>query len=335
VSNLNDANIKAYIEVPSRESVFAYLDACINPDVKKRAFLTSVAGAGRTRLLETWANRSDHPGTILMIELQAMPQMPIFNVACSLLWYQILLLDARLEQRFAVPRKPTVEEPEAWFSHRRVLNLYHHHIIPAMDYYQVIAIVIDNARLLDKSALSLMLDLEYPANPWQRSRPTRSLIFGMRMLAQPAATTPFVKAVQGIPRLRLPWNERKHLGLVDTNQFFHIWAKAMAVNLRAQFDESVGKDERNVLIATYAQRTSGSWWGIEDLIQIYHEELGGFRNKPYRSITHEVIKRVGKRLEKLDWTVLDEEEQKKSSRSKSQNKAQPQPGMSKRTAQTS
>ncbi len=263
---MSDVNIKAYISVPSREPVFAFLDTCIDPDVKKRAFVTSIAGAGRTRLFETWSNRTEHPGAILMIELQRMPQIPIFNVACSLLWYQILLLDAQRDQRFVTPRKPTVDVPEAWYSHRQVLNLYHHHIIPALDHYQVIAVIVDNAPLLDTNALPLILALENPADSGQRSNPVRAMIFGARMRAQPSAKDPFVKAVQSIPRLRLPWNERKPLELIDTNEFFYVWAQAMEFNLRAQFDDSIGKDERKLLIATYAQRTSGSWWGIEDLI---------------------------------------------------------------------
>lgn len=329
---MSDINIKAYIDLPSRESVFAFLDGCIDPDVRKRAFLTSIAGAGRTRLLQTWANRTNHPGAILMIELQRMPQMPIFNVACSLLWYHILLIDAQRDQRFVTPRKPSIDMPESWYSHRQALNLYHHRIIPALDHYQIIAVIVDNASLLDPIALPLILSLESPADFGQRSNPVRSMIFGARMRAQPSTKDPFVKMVQDIPRLRLPWNERKHLGLVDTNEFFHVWAQAMEFNLRAQFDDSIGKDERNLLLATYAQRTSGSWWGIEDLIQIYHEELGGFRNKPYRSITHEIIKRVEKRLVKLDWTVPEQEDRKNAPQSKSQNEAQPRRRKSKEAA---
>lgn len=263
-----------------------------------------------------------------------MPQISIFNVACSLLWHQILFIDARRDQRFVTPRKPTVDVPESWYSHRQALNLYHHRIVPALDHYQVIPVVIDNALLLDHIALPLILDLERSAEFGQRSNPVRAMIFGTRMRAQPSMKDPFVKLVQEIPRLRLPWSERKHFELVGRDEFFHVWAQAMEFNLRAQFDETLSKDERNLLIAKYAQRTSGSWWGIEDLIQVYHEVLGGFRNKPYRSITREVIKRVETRLAKLDWTVPDHEEEKKNSRKQSQNGEQPQRGKSKAAAQS-
>lgn len=71
-----------------------------------------------------------------------------------------------------------------------------------------------------------------------------------------------------------------------------MWAHALEVNVRAQFDEDIGKDERKQIIANDWQKTSGNWWGIEALIETYHDELGPFRGRPYRIITREVIQRV-------------------------------------------
>lgn len=55
---MSEANTKAYIDLPTRTHVFEALDDCVQADLKKIAFLTSVSGAGRTALLETWAKQA-------------------------------------------------------------------------------------------------------------------------------------------------------------------------------------------------------------------------------------------------------------------------------------
>ena len=224
------------------------------------------------------------------------------------------------DQRVGKPQRPSVEVTESWYSHRQALNLYHHRIIPFLDHYQVIAVVIDNAQLLDAASLPLLLDLERPASFGQRSNLVRAMIFGARMPAQASTADPFVKLVKRIPRLQLPWNERQHLEAVDTTQFFHIWVQTLERNLRARFDDTVNKETRKSVILSYAQRTGGSWWGIEDLIRIYHEELGAFGDGEYRRITNEIIRRVEKRLAKIDWKVPDEENKKNQKRQEREEK---------------
>lgn len=66
------------------------------------------------------------------------------------------------------------------------------------------------------------------------------------------------------------------------------------------------------------QKTSGNWWGITDLLDVYHQELGPSRGQDYRIITRDVIQRVHERLKQVDWTVpeTDETEKKKRGRGK-------------------
>lgn len=68
--------------------------------------------------------------------------------------------------------------------------------------------------------------------------------------------------------------------MLTIHGFFQTWAHALEVNLRAQFDEGTGKDERKQIITNDWQKTSSNWWSIEALIATYHDELGLFRGRP-------------------------------------------------------
>lgn len=281
---MGEANIKAYIDIPTRTHVFETLHDCVQADLKKIAFLTSVNGAGRTALLETWAKREGQYGHTVLIELVPKPAsaIPMLAVVCSLLWYELLQIYHVTEGMVgpANPQKPTTDDPSSWFTERQALNLFHHRILPMLDYVQNTAIVIDNAALLDDAAFPWVLKLQMPSDPRQRMIPRRTLIFGARLSPTPSSEHQFVKMVLDRPYLRLPWHERIKLELLDLEAFFDMWANALEVNLRADFADEISGTEQDELAYNYWQKTSGSWWGIINLLDVYHQELGPWRGKP-------------------------------------------------------
>lgn len=293
--------------------MFDTLDVCVQPDLKKVAFVTSVRGAGRTALLEAWAKRDDRPGTTIMIELVPPPaaSIPMIAVLASRLWYQILHLHHAaigLTTTATLP-KPMAENIESWFTVRQILNLFHQHILPMLNDLHVTAIVVDNAQLMDKATLQWLLDLRSPPDPWRRVTPQRALIIGAQLRAKPSVHNAFVKTVHTYPQLRLAWHEQTTLDVLTITEFFMVWARALERNLQARYDDRVAPDERKLITAGYWQKTGGNWWAIEQLIEIYHEELGPQRGQPYRIMTHDVIKRVHARIEKIPWTITEEAEE--------------------------
>jgi hypothetical protein len=309
---MSEANIKAYIDFPTRAHVFEALDGCVQTDLKKVAFVTSVSGAGRTALLEAWSKHARHLNNTVMIELvpQPHPSVPMMCVTFSLIWHELCRRYYATEGFLAsaTVQKPFLDTPKSWFTVRQALSLFHEHILPLLDYLQITTIVIDNASLLDQPALAWVLKARLPSDPWQRNMPRRALIFGARLNPHPSTKNPFVAMIQKHPNLLLPWEKRLTLDMLTIHEFFHMWAQALEVNLRAQFDEDIGKDERKQMIANDWQKTSGNWWGIEALIETYHDVLGPFRGRPYRIITREVIQRVQEHFACVQWTTEEEEE---------------------------
>lgn len=96
------------------------------------------------------------------------------------------------------------------------------------------------------------------------------------------------------------------LDVLTINDFFEMWVAAMEVNLLARFDDTITEDDQQRLLARYWQKTKGNWHGIADLLMVYREELGPFRDKPSRVITRDVIERVQRRLKQVDWAFTEE-----------------------------
>lgn len=322
---MSEAYPNAFIHLPSRAHVFHALDECVQHDRKKTAFMTSVSGAGRTAILEAWVKQDDRPSPVIMIELIPPPSssVPMMCVSFSLIWAQLLQLYHAAEglSTTLTPRRPSIDQPESWFTVRQALNLFHHRVVPMLDTLQIAGIVIDNASLLDEPAFAWLLQMQSPSDPRQRRTIRRGLIFGTRLRSEPSDNHRFVKMVQDRPALRQPWHERLKLDRLNLLEFFTMWSRAMEDNLRARFDEEIGKDERNQVIAGYYAQTGGSWWGIEALITTYHEELGPFRSRPYRTITHDIIRRVQERLGKTQWTVVDDDQEPEKRKRNNREKA--------------
>jgi hypothetical protein len=243
-------------------------------------------------------------------------------VVCSLLWYELLQIYHTSEGFIAAatPPKPSTDNPTSWFTERQALNLFHHRILPMLDYVQNTAIVIDNASLLDHAAFPWVLKLQMPSDPRHRMIARRTLIFGARLSPTPSSENLFVKLVTSRPYLRLPWHERIKLTVLDVNEFFEMWAHALEVNLRADFEDGINEDEQDQLTYSYWQKTEGIWWGIQDLLDVYHQELEPWRGRPYRLITRDVMKRVHERLKQVDWTVPETDEMEKKKRRKGKTK---------------
>lgn len=319
---MNGPNLHAYINLSSQLPLFDHLDTCVQSDLKRPIFVTGLSGSGRTALLEAWAKREGQYGRTVLIELVPKPAsaIPMLAVVCSLLWYELLQIYHVTEGMVGPsnPQKPTTDDPSSWFTERQALNLFHHRILPMLDYVQTTAIVIDNASLLDHAAFPWVLKLQMPSDPRQRMIPRRTLIFGARLNPTPSSEHQFVKMVLDRPYLRLPWHERIKLELLDLEAFFDMWAHALEVNLRADFVDEISGTEQDELAYNYWQKTNGSWWGISDLLDVYHQELGPWRGQPYRIITRDVMQRVHERLKQVDWTVpeTDETEKKKRGRGK-------------------
>lgn len=91
---MSTSNIHAYIDVPSHGAVFDLLNPCTTPDSYKRLFIAGVSGSGRSTLLQHWAIHPARREHVVMVKLVPIPRIPIFYVACSLLWYQLRYLDA-------------------------------------------------------------------------------------------------------------------------------------------------------------------------------------------------------------------------------------------------
>jgi hypothetical protein len=122
-------------------------------------------------------------------------------VVCSLLWYELLQIYHTSEGFIAAatPPKPSTDNPTSWFTERQALNLFHHRILPMLDYVQNTAIVIDNASLLDHAAFPWVLKLQMPSDPRHRMIARRTLIFGARLSPTPSSENLFVKLVTSRP----------------------------------------------------------------------------------------------------------------------------------------
>ncbi len=301
---------EAFIEIPGRKAVFDALDAFAASPTRRNLCITAARGAGLTSLLDMWVKQPAQMGHTIMIGLQPIPfpSIPMLAVICSLLWDKLTRLEHATEgavTTISAP-PPSFEHPKSWFTRNQILNLYHRDIVPMLWNSQITTIVIDNAQLIDKASFPWVLNLQNATHLSSRTTTNRRLIFGTQLGLNPSSKNAFVQMVYKHPRTKRSWIERLTLDVLSITDFFEMWVAAMEVNLQARFDDTITEDDQKLLLARYWQKTRGNWHGIADLLMVYHEELGPFRDKPSRVITRDVIERVHKRLKQVDWTFTDE-----------------------------
>lgn len=272
-------------------------------------FVLAPNGSGKDRFFDWWwqegcANpkaAGDLPinaNDVILVSLTPPPSssVPPTCVAFIKIWRGL----QELERATAASERPRpTAKPRSWFTEQQSLSLVYDFVLPLDDELQPQAFVLLNGEHLDRAAWSHLLELRTPTQRGTPHLARRALIVCVAVDPTAAEKSKLAKVIDKLPELRVAWDRRMTIDLMDAEEFQEVLLSLVRQNLNAVFAEDVDQD---AIVQEVAEWTQAEWRPLtEHFIRIVDAELGPAKSDMPRVFTKAVWERVRERWMKRQW----------------------------------
>lgn len=249
-------------------------------------------GSGKSALVDHWhrtriTRDAAHPRTI-MVHLRPAQHIPMACVLYSRLWHELL----RLQQPAYVPERYAIDTAIKMYTGRQLHSL-HSQVIRELERLHIQAIVIDNADLLDQTALEWSLDLRTYFHPVHGYIPRRGIILVGKSSADTIRNNKLIRMLAANDEIYEGWTEQCELHTLRSDEIAHVLLTILVDHLQVSFAPDVRLQREAEELSTLLQ---GNWHYVARLYTILDEELGTSTHPATRQMTNKVFARAKNRF---------------------------------------